>query len=103
MKKELKRIAVLRTAIVSGILYALLSLIFMLLYAPFLGIIMSSAGSEFGEMMPLMGGSIFALVFLVPILYGVIGGIFGAIGAWMYNLIAGWVGGYILTFEDVEE
>jgi uncharacterized membrane protein YdcZ (DUF606 family) len=32
-------------------------------------------------------------IIIVPILYGVIGGIVGAVGAALYNLAAGWVGG----------
>jgi hypothetical protein len=33
-----------------------------------------------------------AIVFM-PICYGILGGVFGAIGAVVYNLVAGWVGG----------
>jgi hypothetical protein len=33
-----------------------------------------------------------AIVFF-PICYGLIGGVFAAIGALIYNLVAGWVGG----------
>ena len=33
-----------------------------------------------------------AIIFL-PIMYGVVGGVFAAIGAFVYNLVAGWVGG----------
>jgi hypothetical protein len=32
-------------------------------------------------------------IVLLPICYGVIGGISGALGAVIYNLVAGWVGG----------
>ena len=33
-----------------------------------------------------------AIVFL-PIFYGILGGILGGLGALVYNLVAGWVGG----------
>ena len=33
-----------------------------------------------------------AIIFL-PVMYGVFGGVFAAIGAFVYNLVAGWVGG----------
>jgi hypothetical protein len=32
-------------------------------------------------------------IILVPICYGLVGGIFAAVGAVLYNLVAGWVGG----------
>jgi hypothetical protein len=32
-------------------------------------------------------------VIILPIVYGLFGGIFAAIGAAIYNLVAGWVGG----------
>jgi hypothetical protein len=33
-----------------------------------------------------------AIIFL-PICYGILGGILGALGAFIYNLVAGWIGG----------
>jgi hypothetical protein len=35
----------------------------------------------------------FGAIIIFPILYAIIGGVFGAIGAALYNLAAGWVGG----------
>ena len=35
----------------------------------------------------------FGAVIFFPLLYGVCGGVFAAIGAVIYNLVAGWVGG----------
>jgi hypothetical protein len=43
--------------------------------------------------MPFVGRvGVFAII-LCPIVYGIIGGIGAAIGAGIYNLVAGWVGG----------
>jgi hypothetical protein len=33
-----------------------------------------------------------AIIFF-PLIYGLVGGVFAAIGAAIYNLVAGWVGG----------
>jgi len=35
----------------------------------------------------------------MPVLYGVMGFIVGAVGALIYNLIAGWIGGIELRLE----
>lgn len=44
---------------------------------------------------------IFGMVFaiLMPVLYGVLGFIAGAIGALLYNLFAKWVGGFEVEVE----
>jgi hypothetical protein len=35
----------------------------------------------------------FGAIVFFPLLYGVFGGVFAAVGAVIYNLVAGWVGG----------
>jgi hypothetical protein len=35
----------------------------------------------------------FGAIIFFPILYGLLGGVFAALGAVIYNLVAGWVGG----------
>jgi len=39
-----------------------------------------------------LGMGLGAIIFF-PLIYGLVGGIFAAIGAAIYNLVAGWVGG----------
>ncbi len=50
------------------------------------------AGSLASSGFPGAGLGLFAIV-VFPICYGLIGGIFAALGAVIYNLAAGWVGG----------
>jgi hypothetical protein len=78
------------------VLYALLGLV--------LGICMALVSMVAGTLAPMgqtgaPGGRLlgfgmgFGAVIFFPLIYGLIGGIFAAIGAVLYNLVAGWVGG----------
>lgn len=87
MKYELRRFSILQTARVLGILYAILGLLLAPLFA--LGSMFGPEGDQFGL--------VFAL--LLPALYGVLGFVMTAIGAALYNWVAGWVGG--IGFELV--
>jgi len=40
-----------------------------------------------------------AAIIILPIMYGIFGFIGGAIGAWIYNLVAGWIGGIEIELE----
>jgi hypothetical protein len=97
---QLKQIGVFSCAKVSGILYAAMGLIiglFMTLFSLALGSLMESAGESGGIFGVFFGvGSII----LLPIFYGVLGFIGGALMAWIYNLIAGQFGGIEMEFED---
>ena len=84
----IKRVEPVSFAKVMGTIYALLGLILGLLVAA-LG---SMAGGGFGSAMPFAGIGI-AVVIVLPIVYGLIGFVFCLIGAAIYNLVAGWVGG----------
>jgi hypothetical protein len=77
--------------------YAILGLVLGILMASISGIMGSLAGTLGQSAVP--GARLFgfgmglgAIVFF-PICYGLIGGVFAAIGALIYNLVAGWVGG----------
>lgn len=84
--KTLKKIDPYQAGKVSGIIYFLISLLFI----PFLllfAIFAPDTDNELGIV-----GSIGMAIFL-PILYGVMGFIFGALGAWIYNVTFGLHGG----------
>lgn len=90
-----KSVGVMSVAKIMGLIYGCMGLIF----APFfllMGLIGSLAGAEKS---PFAG--IFGMVFaiLMPVLYGVLGFVAGAIGALLYNLFAKWVGGFEVEVE----
>lgn len=87
MVQRLSRFSVGQTAKVLGLLYGLMGLIFLPFFV--LATMYSSGGDSFG-----VG---FALV--LPILYGVFGFIFTAIGCALYNWVARKVGGIELDLD----
>jgi hypothetical protein len=73
-----------------GVLY----LLFGLLFVPFF--LLMSMFSPDGP------GSVFGTVFAIamPLMYAVFGVIGGAIGAALYNLVAGWIGGIEVELDQ---
>jgi cytochrome c oxidase subunit IV len=88
MKYEMRKFGVFPTARILAILYAMLGL----LLSPFL-ILASFLGPEEDR---------FSLVFalLLPALYGVLGFVMTAVGAVVYNFIAGLVGGIEVELNE---
>jgi hypothetical protein len=86
---QIRRFGVAQTAKVIGVLYALMGLIFV----PFLLIVSLYAPSKPGF------GPGFAL--LLPIIYGVAGFIFTALGCVIYNFVAGLVGGVEVELNGI--
>jgi hypothetical protein len=77
------------------ILYALLGLVLGLCMA-LISMVAGSLpiGQTAGPGAKLFGfGMGFGAIAFFPVIYGLIGGVFAAIGAAIYNLVAGWVGG----------
>lgn len=91
-----KSVGVLSVAKIMGLIYVCLGLIF----APFfllVGVLGSMAGQEKSPIAGVFGVG-FAL--FMPLIYGAIGFIAGAIGALLYNLFAKWVGGFEFEIES---
>jgi len=88
MKKQILSISPFQTAKVMAVLYLIMSLPFVLLMA----VTFSFAP---GPKPPMAGMLIF-----MPVFYTVFGFIFTLIGAWIYNLVARWVGGIEFTTSE---
>jgi len=103
MKLKLKKIAPLQTGKMLAAFYGLLSLIFM----PFVLVFMAlgsfaarSHGSEGVPPLPVMFGMGIGFLIFLPVLYAFLGFIFGVFGAFIYNLLAKWIGGFEMEFEQ---
>jgi len=81
MAQRIRRFGVGQTAKVLGVLYTLLGLVFL----PFVLVAAMFAPNEAGL------GIGFAVA--LPVIYGLAGFVFTAIGCLTYNLVAGWLGG----------
>jgi hypothetical protein len=79
--QRIQRFGIAQTAKVFGVLYGLMGVVVLPIFALAAAFAPSEAGFGVG----------FALV--LPVLYAVFGFVFVAIGCWLYNLVAGWVGG----------
>lgn len=88
MKRVLTRIGVFKTSLVVAIVYAFMSLLYTVI-----GVGMIAFGSD---AMKIMG---FMYAFM-PILMLVLGFLGTALMCWLYNVVAGWVGGIEVTVED---
>ena len=93
-----KRVDPLSFAKITGVLYALMGLCFGAIFS-----LVSMVGAAVSPRLSGGGGFGFFLgigaVIALPIFYGVIGFIFSLIGAALYNLVAGWVGGVAMEIE----
>ena len=96
----IKRISPMSCAKVSGLLYAVIGL----LVGACVSLVMMSIGSFMPQeevpaagMISMMFGA--GAIVVLPIFYGVLGFIGGAIVAFAYNVIAGWTGGLELDVQ----
>ena len=91
-----KRIGPMSVAKVSGALYALMGLVIGAIMSAISVIGGAMGGSETGMMGMIFGA---AAVILLPLLYGCTGFVMSLIGASLFNLAAGWVGGIELETQ----
>ncbi len=98
MIQRIRRLDVGQTAKVLGVLYLLLGIVFAVIFGLFGMMVPASMRTEPG--MAMFGAS---FVIFMPIMYGVLGVVFGALVAALYNLVAGWTGGLQLEFEPAGE
>jgi hypothetical protein len=91
----IKSVGVLSIAKIMGMIYGCMGLIFAPLF-----LLIGLMGSALGQRNSPLAG-IFGIGFAVfmPLLYGVMGFVIGAIGALLYNLFAKWVGGFELELD----
>jgi hypothetical protein len=85
----IKSVGVLSAAKIMGLIYGCLGLIFIPFFL-LIGLLGSLAGKQQSPFAGVIG---LVLAFCLPIIYGVMGFIMGAIGAALYNLFAKWIGG----------
>jgi len=94
--RELKHIDVLSAAKVSAVLAAIWGFIIALISLPFItmaGTAIGGASSAGFNVAPLLVGFGAASIIIAPIVMAVLGFISGAIAAFLYNVVAGWIGG----------
>lgn len=97
--KKVNRLGVLSVAKFQGMMMALMGLLFGIIgggMSSLLGGLAAQSGADLG----FMGSAGWLLVLILPILYGVMGFIMGAIGAFFYNIVAKVAGGIEVDLID---
>jgi hypothetical protein len=106
-KLRIKKLGILSVAKIYAVMMFVMMLIICIPYGLFIIIFALSGASSLGGQGGLAmggGGVILGLVIMigVPIIYGLIGFVAGAIGALVYNIFAGMVGGIEIEVENVQ-
>ena len=97
MMHRIQRVSVGQAAKLLGLLYLVLGLLFAVIFGLFSSMMPGAAAPS-----PFFGvGSRIGFVIVMPLLYGVLGVVFGALTAAFYNLVAGWVGGLEIDLTPI--
>ena len=107
-KLRIRKLGVLSVAKMYALVLLVISLIISIPYGLFIIIFSLTGASSIGGQGGLAlggGGIVFGLLFMVglPIFYGVIGFVMGAVGALIYNIFAGIIGGIEIEVENVNQ
>ncbi|MGI9102901.1 MAG: hypothetical protein ACR2IF_10710 [Terriglobales bacterium] len=97
---RIKSFGVLSVAKISGLCYAAMGLCFVPFFLLFFAIGSLAAKQQpNAQPFPVFFGVGFAIA--APFIYGLMGFVMGALGAFVYNLIAGWIGGIEMELQIV--
>ena len=91
-----RRFGIKSTAVIAGAMYFVTTLFFVALAAVFVAVAGADNSLAAGGAAGLLIGGV-----IVAVLYGVIGGIITAIICWIYNIVAGSLGGIEVQVESV--
>ena len=102
---RVKKFDVLSVAKISGLCYGAMGLLFVPFFLLF-GMVASQVGKQVGGQtggLPAGFGAMFGvgMAVMMPVIYAVMGFVMGAIGAFVYNLISGWIGGIEVELEPL--
>ena len=97
MTHRLRSVGVLSVAKVFGIFHGAMGLLFVPFFLLF-SVIGAVAGKQTGS--PAFPAAVgIGLALVMPILYAAFGFLIGAFGAFVYNLVAGWIGGIEMELQ----
>ncbi len=95
MTHRIRTLGVAQMAKVLGALYFLLGVVFALIF----GVVGSMVPSaETGADVAMFGTG---FIIAMPFLYAILGFVFGALIAWLYNVVAGFTGGIEIELDSV--
>jgi hypothetical protein len=98
MVTRVRHINPIQFALITAIIYAIIGLIFAILWLPFASMMAATMPHANGGMIGASMG--IAGIVIFPLLYFAIMFIFGLLTAWIYNLVAGFTGGFEVTLEQ---
>lgn len=97
--KKINHLGVLSVAKFQGAMMALMGLLLGIMFAG-MGSLLGGLIAQSGQNLGFMASGGWFLVLILPIIYGVMGFVMGAIGAFIYNIVAKIVGGIEIDLID---